>query len=82
MMETGMTRLSIALCATVLGVAAATPALADYEIIGFEDGRCEIWQQGPSWPWGDSWVVLASDIPDHQAAVHVRNALYRERICS
>ncbi len=77
-----MKRLSVALCATVMGIAAASPALADYEIIGFEDGRCEIWQQGPSRPWGDRWVVLASDIPDHRAALQLRDVLYRDRICS
>lgn len=77
-----MKRLSLVLCALAATFVATSAARADYHIVGLPGGACEIWSENGGPPWGDGWVILASNLPDHETAWRLRESLYRERICS
>jgi hypothetical protein len=42
-----------------LSVAVVTPACADFTLIRFADGRCEIWLRSRAVPWGAGWTKIA-----------------------
>ena len=62
-MEQTMKRYAFAIGILALGFAAATPARADYAVVKFENGSCQIWWDAGAVPWGTNWakVALASD---------------------
>ena len=55
-----------------LGFAATTPARADYTVVRFENGYCQLWWDGSATPWGVNWTKLAIT-PDWASA---NSALY------
>jgi hypothetical protein len=58
-----MTRYALALSATVVALtsslAAPTPARADYAVVRFADGNCQIWSNAGDIPWGTNWSKIA-----------------------
>lgn len=73
-----MNRLAFAtgLLALTLGFAAATPARADFAVVQFASGHCQIWWDSGANPWGDGWKKIVVGLPDWTAA---RTALFSAR---
>jgi hypothetical protein len=70
--------------ATVLFTAAlagSTAARADYALIQFRDGRCEIWQDSVDNPWGAGWSKLAIGLPSFPAAQMARDSAFAQGVC-
>lgn len=59
---------AIGLIAVTLGVAAATPARADFAVVKFGNGHCQVWWDSASNPWGDAWTKIAIGLPTWSAA--------------
>jgi hypothetical protein len=78
--ELTMKRLAFAVGLLALGVAAATPARADYAIVRFETGYCQIWWDGGATPWGVNWTKVAIT-PDWASAYSALYAAIAARTC-
>jgi hypothetical protein len=61
--------------------AAAMPARADYAVIQFGDGYCQIWQDGAETPWGTGWTKIAIGLPDHFAARAALDSAIWQGVC-
>jgi hypothetical protein len=55
-----MTRLAFAGGILALGLAASTPARADWAVVKWPDGYCRIWWDTHSNPWGAGWSKIAT----------------------
>jgi hypothetical protein len=64
-----------------LGLAASTPARADFAVIRFENGYCQIWWDSAGTPWGVGWTKIAVGMPDYNAAWAVLAAAVAQRAC-
>jgi hypothetical protein len=42
-----------------LGFAAASPARANFAVIRFADGYCQVWWDRSAPPWGVAWSMIA-----------------------
>ncbi len=62
-----MKRLVFAAGVFALGLAASSPARADYAVVRFESGYCQIWWDSAANPWGDNWQKIAM-APDYAGA--------------
>jgi hypothetical protein len=60
---------------------AATSARADYAVVQFGDGRCEIWWDSAANPWGAGWTKIAAGMPDYPAAQTVRDSAFADGVC-
>lgn len=72
-----LTSLALAVPLLALAFAAATPARADYALIQFSSGECEVWSDSSDNPWGSGWTKLAFGLPNWdagQAAYHTARA--------
>jgi hypothetical protein len=67
------------LLALTLGFAASTPARADFAVVQFGNGRCQIWWDSSADPWGTAWRKISIGLPDWDAA---EAALYSARALS
>lgn len=72
-------------CAIGLGVAAVsfasvTPAMADYTVIRFADGYCQIWSDSTATPWGTGWTKIAIT-PDWWSARAALDTAIADRSC-
>jgi len=67
---------AIGLLALALGFAAATPARADYAVVQFGNGHCQIWWDSSADPWGAGWRKIVVGLPSWSAA---SAALYSAR---
>jgi hypothetical protein len=76
-----MKRLALAIGFLTVALAASTPVRADYAVIQFRDGRCEIWQDSGSDPWGFGWTKLAFGIPDYPAAQCAVDSAFAQGVC-
>ncbi len=54
-----MKRFVLTLGALALILAALTPARADYAVVRFTDGACQIWSNAGDTPWGTNWSKIA-----------------------
>ena len=54
-----MKRLLLAVGVIALGVAALTPARADFAVIRFKDGHCQAWADSKVGPWPPGAKYLA-----------------------
>jgi hypothetical protein len=79
--ELTMKRFAFAVGLMALGVAAATPARADYAVVRFETGYCQIWWDGSATPWGVNWTKLAIT-PDWASADSALYAAIADRTCN
>jgi hypothetical protein len=80
-MELTMKRLAFAAGLLALGFAAATPARADYAVVRFETGYCQIWWDGGATPWGVNWTKVAIT-PDWASAYSAMSAAIAARTCN
>ena len=76
-----MKRFACAAGLIALGLAAATPARADYAVVRFDTGYCQIWQDGSATPWGVNWTKVAMT-PDWASANSALYAAIAARTCS
>jgi hypothetical protein len=79
--ELTMKRFAFAVGLMALGVAAATPARADYAVVRFDTGDCQIWWDGSATPWGVNWTKLAIT-PDWASADSALYAAIADRTCN
>jgi len=66
--EQTMKRFAFAVGIVALGLAAITPARADYALVRWDDGYCRIWGGASATPWGAGWAKIAT-APDYSTAV-------------
>ena len=76
-----MKRLAFSVGLLALGLAASTPARADFAVIRFENGYCQIWWDSAGTPWGGGWTKIAVGMPDYNAAWAVLAAAVAQRAC-
>jgi hypothetical protein len=76
-----MKRLALAIGFLTVALAASTPARADYALIQFRDGRCEIWQDSGSDPAGAGWTKLAFGFPDYPTAQNAIDGAFAQGAC-
>ncbi len=63
-----MKRLAFATGLCAMAVVASAPARADYAVVQFEDGWCQVWSDSASNPWGSGWRKLVIGLPTWSAA--------------
>lgn len=76
-----MQRLALAACVLAVGFAASCPARADFAIVRFTDGRCQVWWDSADNPWGAGWAKIAIGLPDSNAAQAVLNNAIARHLC-
>ena len=78
-----MKRLSLAVGALAVALAAASPARAGYSIVRWTSGDCKIWYDpgAPTVPEGSGWAILADIIPNYEAAMAMLEDFYRRGVC-
>ncbi len=78
-----MNRLAFAtsLLAATLGTPAATPARADFAVVQFASGHCQIWWDSGANPWGAGWKKIAIGLPDWRAARAALSAARSQDVC-
>ena len=62
-----MKRLACAIGLLALALTATSPARADYAVVQFSDGYCDLWDSADT-PWGVGWTKLVIGLPDDFAA--------------
>ncbi len=67
--------------ALALASAAATPARADFAVIKFDSGYCQIWWDSAATPWGAGWSKIALGLPDADAARAVLDNAVAQNVC-
>jgi hypothetical protein len=76
-----MKELAFALGLLAAGFAASTPARADFTVIQFGNGYCQIWWDSAATPWGAGWTKLSIGLPDYAAARANLDSAIVQRIC-
>ena len=79
--EPTMKHFAFAVGLMALGVAAATPARADYAVVRFDTGYCQIWWDAGATPWGVNWTKVAMT-PDWASANSALYAAIAARTCN
>jgi hypothetical protein len=75
-----MKRLALGIGILALGFAASSPARADYAVVKFADGYCQIWWDASGTPWGAGWTKIAI-APDWFTAQAVLDTAIANRTC-
>lgn len=76
-----MKRLAFAAGVLALGLAAATPARADFAVVRLQDGWCKIWWDSGASPWGDDWTKIAIGLPDWLSASAALDTARSQGVC-
>ena len=78
-----MNRLAFAtlLVAATFGIAGAAPARADFAVVQFASGHCQIWWDSAPNPWGAGRTKIAAGLPDYAAARAVLANAMAQRVC-
>jgi len=76
-----MKQIAFAVALTALGVAASSPARADYTVIQFASGHCEVWHDSSDDPAGAGWRKLAIGLPTWSAAMSMLDAARAQNVC-
>jgi len=76
-----MKKFALAIGFLTVALAASTPARADYAVVQYRDGRCEIWQDSASNPWGAGWTKIAIGLPDYPAAQTAIDGAFAQGVC-
>jgi hypothetical protein len=63
-----------------VGFAASTPARADWAVVRWDDGHCQIWGDAGSTPWGAGWTKIAVE-PDWAQAEAAFDEAIKNRTC-
>jgi hypothetical protein len=72
--------MAFAIGVLVLGLAATSPARANFSVVKFEAGYCRIWWDSGATPWGTNWTKVAT-APDFVAAWAAQDALVKKGTC-
>ena len=80
MQRRSFANMAFAIGVLVLGLAATTPARANFSVVRFEAGYCRIWWDSGATPWGTGWAKVATT-PDFSSAWAARDALVRNGTC-
>ena len=64
-----------------LGLAVSTPARADFAVVRYADGHCQIWWDSADDPWGAGWSKIAIGLPDSTAAHIALDNAIAQQIC-
>ena len=76
-----MKALIFAVGALVLSLAASFPARADFTVIRFGSGYCQIWWDSTATPWGAGWTKIAVGLPNADAAHAVLRRAVAYGVC-
>ena len=75
-----MKRFTLAAGVVALGLAATTPAWADFALVRWDDGYCRIWWEASATPWGAGWAKIAT-APDYSTASAALNQAEQAGTC-
>jgi hypothetical protein len=77
-----MKPIAFAIALLALGFAASNnPARADYTVIQFGRGHCEVWHDSDDTPAGAGWRKLAIGLPSWSAAMSALDAARAQDVC-
>ncbi len=76
-----MKYLGFAIGLLVLSFAVAAPARADFAVVQFGSGHCQIWWDSGANPWGDTWRKVAVGLPDWPAATIALDSARAQSLC-
>ncbi len=76
-----MKQAAFAAALTALGIAASSSARADYTVIQFASGHCEVWHDSSDDPAGAGWRKLAIGLPTWSAAMSMLDAARAQDLC-
>lgn len=76
-----MKRLAFMLGLLTLGSVAPAPARADFAVVKFETGYCQIWWDSAANPWGPGWTKIAAGLPDYTTAWAALANAVAQRVC-
>jgi multisubunit Na+/H+ antiporter MnhG subunit len=76
-----MQRLIFAIAALTLALTASSVARADFAIVRFPDGYCQIWWDSAANPWGAGWSKIAMGLPDSEVAHAVLGNAIAQNVC-
>ena len=78
-----MNRMAFAtgLLTLALGFAASTPARADFAVVQFGNGHCQIWWDSSDDPWGADWRKIMVGLPDWDAAAAALYSARAQSVC-
>jgi hypothetical protein len=71
-----MKSLALATALAAISLTASTSARADFAVVQFGGGDCQIWWDSGANPWGAGWSKIAIGLPNWDAA---EAALYSAR---
>jgi len=63
------------------GTVAVSPARADFAVIKFENGYCQIWWDSANKPWAGGWTKIAAGLPDYPAAWAALANAQAQKVC-
>jgi hypothetical protein len=72
---------AISLFVLALGFAAATPARADFAVVQYGNGDCQIWWDSGANPWGTDWRKISIGLPDWSAARAALDSARAQSVC-
>jgi hypothetical protein len=76
-----MKQLIFAVSILAIGIAASTPARADFAVVQFGDGYCRIWHDSGADPWGADWRKIAIGLPTWDSASDALDSARAQDIC-
>jgi hypothetical protein len=76
-----MKPLAFAVGVLALGIAASTPARADFAVVRLDNGWCKIWWDSGATPWGTGWTKIAINLPDWLSASASLSTARSQGVC-
>ena len=76
-----MKQSTFAFAILALGFAVSTPARADFAVVKFGNGHCQIWWDSGANPWGADWSKLFIGLPDWTAARQALSSARAQSVC-
>jgi len=76
-----MKRLAFAIGLLALGLAASSPAHADYAVVQYGNGHCQIWWDSSDNPWGTDWRKIMIGLPSWSAADVALDSARAQGVC-
>jgi hypothetical protein len=73
--------LALATGLLALGLAASTPARADFAVVQYQNGDCQIWWDSAGDPWGAGWRKIAVALPTWDSAAYALDSARAESVC-
>lgn len=76
-----MKQLALAAGFLALSFTASSPARADFAVVQFGDGFCQIWWGSAGTPWGVGWSKVAIGMPDYAVAQATLDTAIVQGVC-